>query len=56
MTQAERITSGRFSLLKHKGAARVKANFAASSMGCNITRPTGPNKRATKERQSRVEN
>ena len=28
-TQAERITSGRFSLLKHKGAARVKANFAA---------------------------
>ena len=24
-------------------------------MGCNITRPTGPNKRATKERQSRVE-
>ena len=28
-TQAERITLGRFSLLKHKGAERVKANFAA---------------------------
>ena len=55
-TKAERITSGRFSLLRHKAAATVKANFAASSMGCNITRPTGPNKRAAKESQNRVEN
>ena len=28
-TQAERITSGRFSSLKHKGEAKLKANFAA---------------------------
>ena len=28
-TQAERITSGRFSLLKHKGKAEIKAIFAA---------------------------
>ena len=27
-TQAERITSSRFSLLKHKGEAKLKANFA----------------------------
>ena len=28
-TQAERTTSGRFSSLKHKGEAKLKANFAA---------------------------
>ena len=28
-TQVERITSGRFSLVKHKGNAEFKANFAA---------------------------
>ena len=29
-TQVERITSGRFSLLKHKGEAELKANLAAA--------------------------
>ena len=53
-TQPERITSGRFSSLKHKGEAKLKANFAAI-WAATLQNLRAQTKEQTKERQSRVE-